>query len=281
MNDRQAQSGPLKFPLAPPSAEAARAVESLRGHTTSDLWLVEGLWPELDAIRAEHLRVRSQVAAGLDALSEVDARFRQEDARHDRNLLQAQRDGNPALAEDHRTPPEQRQAERKAIEERIWAGAIVLAEVADAVVDLAREREDAWLADLRQRLEPAQEKRRQLESLLAEAKADEWQVHQLGMWLQKLSDEGPVGRQPAPTPSPPPAQFSEELLRTSLERPWHQRREAEELPRSWQERSEEAAEELPGEETDDPVDPPAPEPGGDVTGTVYPLDESVSGAASA
>jgi hypothetical protein len=88
---------------AAPSREAGRVALKLRGHSTSDLWLrlPEGLsWPELDEIRAEHLRVRGQVAAELAALSTLGARFRDEDQQHDQDLRQAQRDANPALAED-------------------------------------------------------------------------------------------------------------------------------------------------------------------------------------
>jgi len=56
----------------------------------------------------------------------------------------------------------------------------VLGEVVDSVVELVREREDEWLADLRARLEPQREKRRELESTLAELRALEWLTHQLG-----------------------------------------------------------------------------------------------------
>jgi hypothetical protein len=94
---------------------------------------------------------------------------------------------------------------------------IVLAEVADSVVDLLREHEDEWLADLRVPLEPQRVRRRELQRQLDEAKAEEWRVHQLGNWVQKTGQDGPFGGQPAPIPSPPPAQVSEELLRWSLE----------------------------------------------------------------
>ncbi len=60
--------------------------------------------------------------------------------------------------------------------------------------------------------------------MAAEAKAEEWRIHRLGQWLQAASEDGPLGRQPAPTVEPPPPQFNAELLRTSLERPWHRER---------------------------------------------------------
>jgi hypothetical protein len=84
------------------------------------------------------------------------------------------------------------------------AAVVVLAEVADAVIELVREREDDWLADLRGRLEPAREKRREAQRLLDEAKAEEWGIHRLGMWVQVTSQDGAFGRQPSPTIEPPP-----------------------------------------------------------------------------
>lgn len=245
MPDHQ-QPGPLVLPLSPPSADAARAVrEKLRGHSTAANWLPEGLWPELDELRSEQLRVRDQVVAELTALEALDARCSDEDQQHERQLRQAQRDGSPGSVKDARTPREQRQAARATAEERLWAGVTVLGEVVDSVIELVREREDEWLADLRARLEPQREQRRELENKLAEVRALEWQTHQFGHWVQNTSQDGPFGRQPAPLPSPPPAQFSADLLRSSLEVPWHRDRpwkgEGEEPPRSWQEHSEEAA----------------------------------------
>ena len=141
---------------------------------------------------------------------------------------------------------------------------MVLSEVVDSVTELVRDREDPWLADLRARLLPAQEKRREAERLLAEAKADEWQLHRLGQWVQITSEDGAFGR-PAPNASEPPAQFSADLLRSSLEVPWNRDRpwkgEAEEAPRSWQEQSEEAA----GQEETSAA--------GDPTGQVSELEE--------
>jgi hypothetical protein len=55
-----APSGPLPLPQTPSlHLKARRLGERLRGHTTSDLWLVEGLSPELDQLREEHLAPRA------------------------------------------------------------------------------------------------------------------------------------------------------------------------------------------------------------------------------
>jgi hypothetical protein len=160
----------------------------------------------------------------MEALDNLAAKHRREDAEHAEALREAHRDGSPASAEDRRTPADDRAAERAAIEERMWAGFQVRAEHADRIIEAVRQHEDEWLADLRSRLAPAQEKRREAERLLAEAEAEEWQLHQLGHWVQRTSEDGPFGRQPAPVRSTPPAQFSKELLRSSLEVPWHRDR---------------------------------------------------------
>lgn len=275
MSDCHNQEGPLRLPPSPPSPAASRAVrEKLRGHSTAANWLPEGVWPELDELRGEQLRVRGQVVAELTALEAVESRFRAEDEQHEQQLRQAHRDGRPGSVEDRRTPPDQRQAERAAVEERLWAGVVVLAEVTDSVIGLVREREDHWLADLRGQLEPAREKRREAQRLSDEARREEWVLHQLGGWLQNLANDGPFGRQPHPTPSPPPAQFSAEIAAGMLERQWHKRR-AEEMPRSWQERSEAEA-----ERNADVADPQTSLPAEDETGLVSPLDASHHGTAA-
>jgi hypothetical protein len=64
----------------------------------------------------------------------------------------------PETVEDRRTPPEQRQAERSAIEERLWAGVMVLSEVVASVLELVRDREDEWLADLRGQVSELEER---------------------------------------------------------------------------------------------------------------------------
>ena len=82
MTDYQ-QPGPLVLPPAPPSPDAATAVrEKLRGHSTAANWLPEGLWPELDELRSEQLRVRDQIAVELAARDTVNARLRDEDRQH-------------------------------------------------------------------------------------------------------------------------------------------------------------------------------------------------------
>ena len=271
MPEEQIPEGPITWPLPPPNEAAMRAVrEKLRGHATAANWLPEGLWPELDELRHEHLRVRHQVAGEVAALKALEDRFREEDRCYERGLQQAQREDRLEAVEDRRTPSEKRRADQATIAERLWAGVIVLGETKDAVIELFREREDDWLADLRAQLEPAREKRREAERLLEEAKAEEWHLHQLGQWVQITADDGAFGAQPAPTPSPPPARFSAEVAASMLERPWHKRREAEELPRSWQQQSQDAADRLEEAALRD----------GDPTGQVSELDETAGGAAA-
>ena len=98
---------------------------------------------------------------------------------------------------------------------------MVMAEVADEIINTLREQEPDILGELRVRLGAAEEKRREAERLIAEAKWRGVDIHRLGQWLMTTSDHGPLGRQPAPRPEPMPAQFDRGLLATSLERPWH------------------------------------------------------------
>lgn len=107
----------------PPSVAARRALtDRLHGHTTSERWLPEGLWPELDKVRDDQLRLCGQVAANIAALDQLAERFKAEDDEHAEQLRQAHPDGAPASAEDRRTPPDQRASKRAVIEEVLWAG---------------------------------------------------------------------------------------------------------------------------------------------------------------
>jgi hypothetical protein len=221
--------GPLKLP-APPDVASHKAAERLYGHTTSPTWLPEGVWPELDALRDEQHRLRAQVAAELDSLDALEAQNRREDSHHAEALRQAHRDGTPDAVNDERTPAEDRAAKKSAIEERLWAGVQVFAEHADRVIETLREKEDAWLGDLRSRLTPAQEKRRRAQELLAEARAEEFHLGNLGRWLQATSDDHAFGRQPAPPVGEVPEQVSPEVLRRGLERPWHEVRDWAKTP---------------------------------------------------
>lgn len=217
------RSGPLlsDLPTSPDAATQMVLTERLKGHTTSPSWLPERVWPELDALRDEQLRLRFQVTDALEALDALTARFKSEDEGHAEQLRQAHRDGAPTSSEDRRTPAEQRVAERTAVEERLWAGVHVFAEHADRVIETIREHEDEWLADLRSRLVPAQEKRRRADALVVEAKAQEFELYRLGQWVQANADDQGFGRQPAPAPGGAPDQVSPEVLKDALERRWH------------------------------------------------------------
>jgi hypothetical protein len=219
-------TGPLKFP-APPDAPTARAInERLRGHTTAPDWLPAGVFDWLDALRHEHLRLRGQVASDLEALSELTAKFRGEDAEHQEALRQSYRDGS-GTPEDRRTPTDEREKQRAAILERVFAGADVLADHADHVLDTMREHEDESLSDLQSRLEPTLEKRRGAARLLAEADAEAYRLHMLGQWVIRTTDDGPFGRQPAPANVAPPPKLNKNVLQGSFKRhfsklrPWN------------------------------------------------------------
>jgi hypothetical protein len=217
--ESKAPNGPLVLP-APPSRDAARAARSLRGHSTSARWLPEGVHPELDAIRAEHLRVRGQVVAELTALGALSERFAAEDREHDLALRQAQRQGTPDVMEDRRTSGDQRQAELEAIEERLWAGVVVLSEIVEQAIEWVREHEADLLAERRAELVSLVDDEREAREALGQARIKMWQLARFGPYLINLADDGAFGRQPVPAPAPPPAQFDAQRAHRMLERHW-------------------------------------------------------------
>jgi hypothetical protein len=74
------------------------------------------------------------------------------------------------------------------------------------------------------RPDPAPDKRRAAERLLADAKAEEFSIYLLAKWVQTTADDYAFGRQPAPVPQAPPRGFGSEQLNRALERPWHKAR---------------------------------------------------------
>jgi hypothetical protein len=231
-------TSPLKFP-APPDAATARAIrERLRGHTTATDWLLAGVFDWLDDLRDEHLRLRGQVAEDLEALNQLTAKFRREDAEHQEALRQAYRDGG-ATPEDRRMPTDEREAQHAARLERVFAGAHVLADHADHVIETIREREDETLAELESRLEPALAKRREAARLLAEADAQAYQLHMQGRWVQNTADDGAFGRQVAPANAAMPARLHKDVLKHSFKRhfsklrPWNRGYRATNEMKAW------------------------------------------------
>src|SRR4051794_22045195 len=96
MTDKTPDTKPLRFPPSAPDVASRRALrEKLRGHATAANWLPEGLWPELDELRSEQLRLREQVASQLQKLAALEARFKNEDEDHARQLRDAHRAGRP------------------------------------------------------------------------------------------------------------------------------------------------------------------------------------------
>jgi hypothetical protein len=216
--DENSNGGPLKIP-APRLVKTRRALQRLYGHTTSDAWIPEGLWPELDELRPEHLRLRGQVADQLEALDALAKKHSAEDAAHSARLRQAHRDGTLGGVKDPRTPSEERAAEREAIQTVLEAGIEVLAEFADRVVRTIRDHEEQFLGDLRGKAAAAQDKRREAQRLAAEATAEEFRVWRLGQWVLATSEDHAFGRQPAPEPVPAPRGWR--MPASGLERPWH------------------------------------------------------------
>jgi hypothetical protein len=209
---------PLSLPQAPSlHLKARRLGERLRGHTTSDLWLLEGLSPELDAAREEHLERRSRLAAVIREMRDLAARFSRENAEHEAKLLDAAREGKEEPA-DTRTSPERRGALRIACDERYIAAMEALAETAEKVVALLKRQEPQLLIQQKQALRAAEEKRRELEAQMQAARGDVWRAEMLARWVKNQVDDGPFGRQPVQAQIVPPAQWQPRA--ESFERHW-------------------------------------------------------------
>jgi hypothetical protein len=229
------QQGPLVFPIPPPDPECAEAVMNrLTRHSTSDLWLpADTGWAELDAVRAEHLRLRQAVLDEINAHLELTARFAAEDGEHRQAQIEAHRNGRAGSVKDKRTAPEKRDHQLAEIAGRLWSGVLVLADVVDEVIALVREHEPKWLAQLQEQRQPAAEKRREAEKLLHEADVEEFSLAMRADWLKKLVDDGPFGRAPYPQPTPRPKQMGQSRIDAMFERHWS--KQDEPPMRSWQE----------------------------------------------
>ncbi len=220
---------PLTLPM--PSEPALRAkmarrglAQRLAGFVTSPRWLPEGLFPELDKLRAEHVRLTRRAAAELGTLNDLVARFKGEDDEYNRLLRDAVQAGM-GTPEDGRTPAQQRAEQRAQAEQRLWATLEVLADYADEVVEAFRDHEDQWLAGLRDQRDQADEKMREAQRLVSEAKSELFRVHRLGQWVQAEADSQALSKQPAPALEPAPEHVAADAFRDSLERPWHRIRE--------------------------------------------------------
>lgn len=224
--------GPLVFFVRPPDGETmALITEKLSGHFTSARWLpADTGWPELDAIRDEHLRVRAQVADDLTRLSKLLNTYRAEDATHQDALTNAHR-----LAvdppEDVRTPPEARAAEVTSIEMSLWSGARVLAEVVDRARLVLARNEDRWLAELGRARVEADEIVREANQRLAEARANVFRGVQMSRWIKAEVEGGPFAGQPAPTGDVPmPQDFDPERHEDAFERRYYEHDRVQPFP---------------------------------------------------
>jgi hypothetical protein len=188
-------AGPLQLPLGRTVHERLTA-ERLKGHLTSDLWLPQGAWADLDPLRDEHLLLRERLAGELNALAELYAEFAVEDATHRQALKRSMADGEEL--HDERTPGADRdQAVQDALD-KVWLRIEVLADFVDNVVATVAERRDDWANVLGQQLLAAQENRRQAQRLLDQAAAVEHHSTVLGVWLDRTADNGWGRGQPCP-----------------------------------------------------------------------------------
>lgn len=191
----------------------------LSGATTSDRWLPQDLAPELDDARQEHLRIRARVVEAIVARADLRAGYKREDAEHAEALRQAYRVGG-RQPEDTRTSEADRETAIARAEERLWAGVDVLGEQVEEVVNLIREHENEWLGAVRTRLRGLEQERHDAQLRIDAVAGEEWKLHRTGQWILTSSDDGILGRQPAPEPCAPPPDFDRGLLATSTTRSW-------------------------------------------------------------
>lgn len=215
--------GPLRWPVQPRERDASRALRRLGGHRTSQAWLPAGLDPKLDEARDEHLRLRGIVAAAIGEHGELRKRFAAEDEARDEGLRDAVRKGRSEPA-DKSTPSDEREVALADVERRLWAGAVVLAEHVEHVVELVRELESDLLGQLRDELPGVEKKKVEAQRLMAEARAAEARIAGIGMWIQDTSDDRALGGQPAPQ-GDAGGSVSREILARSVARPWYREQE--------------------------------------------------------
>lgn len=204
----------------------ADVARRLAGHSTARTWLpADTGFPAVDRLREQHLRLRDQLAAARMAQAALEQRIAGQDKQYGMALQAALRGGRDDVTDD-RLSPEEQHAQRKAVEERVWAAALALADVCDEVVQALREHEEAWITALRVKQREAEEIRRQAQEALAQARAQEFVLQRTAAWLRAETDDVAFSRQPFPSPDvPAPDTFEPEDLRLdrhwSEARPWH------------------------------------------------------------
>jgi hypothetical protein len=211
--------GPLRFPRAPEYTRHRRALERLRGHTTSPAWIPEGLSSELDALREQMLQLRARAQESIDEITALDRRWRTEAREHDLASKHAARTGTEV--EDRRTDLGERYAAEEPHVERLWATVEVLAETADEVIATLREQEPDLLASLHSQLPDTDAAVRKAERKLREVREAQWLLYKRAQWVMSSAEDSSFGRQPAPQPEVMPHGFSRDLLASAFERPWH------------------------------------------------------------
>ena len=147
-------------------------------------WLPPGGagWPELAELREQHHRLlarREEVYAERRTLEE---RFKAEDKARHEAATAAFLAEEPGELPDVR-PPEQREAARKALSDRMRALNSALDEFARRAVALIEEHVSDWTGDLANRRERAAEQCREAERLLSAARAEEVAAARAEQWL--------------------------------------------------------------------------------------------------
>jgi hypothetical protein len=216
-------SGPVKLPRGRNVIEN-RIAARLGGHTTTPAWLDGAPFPELDELADDHRRLVAQLAANVDAVRDLSAEHAREDAEHRDALIAAARSGEAAPA-DPRTSAGDRDAARDAALDQAWATAQALAEVADAVIETARQHEDTWLDAINADAQDALAQEAEALRKLAQARAQRVRCGWRARWVIDTADDASaLARAPFPTDDQHvPSGANPDAL--PLRRPWHRQRQ--------------------------------------------------------
>lgn len=158
----------------------------------SEEWLPEGTgWDDLDEIRKTHLRLLQNRLKVVGESAAIRERHDEEDKQRADAIEAAYREGvEPDVPEP--TPPEERQAEVEAAEEKARAASRALDDFLRETEQEITDRCDDWLADMDEKDRAAQAKLDEAKRVAAQALADVQSRRKLRMWLHREAGRHPT-----------------------------------------------------------------------------------------
>ncbi|HET7571779.1 MAG TPA: hypothetical protein VFJ77_03820 [Gaiellaceae bacterium] len=170
-------------------------------------------WPELDALREQHIRLLDQVAAAGHAAAEVQRQHEAEDKQRKDALTKSYRSGSGPVELPDPTPPEQRQSELAAATEQVEAALDALEEFIGQALATMRAHRDEWFDALDDQVAVGEQKRAEARRLVAEADAAAGEVHRMRLWVDRHTG-GRLGPIPYAELAPLPAERLDRAARS-------------------------------------------------------------------